>query len=248
MLLAAIAHCVHARHFSPSSRLERVPIGVIAGGRSNAKIFRVEPDDGGIPFIAKIDEIKRLRDEMERFCRFVRPWDDRLRPCLYFHAGIGVIVFALVDSPGSPGQPVPTLDDRLRVATFGELSGKGQSVPLETDLAMTIARAIEKLARLNSKTCEDNSLPSYQWLDIKGLEAMLTGGVAWTIPAGADGSKNALAVRQKAMKIAQRLIHKALIHGDSHLRNVLVRDDREPYFIDYAYSGPGHPCFDLCPF
>ena len=41
------------------------------------------------------------------------------------------------------------------------------------------------------------------------------------------------------------LNRQATVHGDVHLRNILVRDDREPHFIDYAYSGPGHPCFDL---
>jgi hypothetical protein len=29
------------------------------------------------------------------------------------------------------------------------------------------------------------------------------------------------------------------------LRNVLLRLDREPLFIDFANSGPGHPAFDL---
>lgn len=48
-----------------------------------------------------------------------------------------------------------------------------------------------------------------------------------------------------ATDIATNLLHKATVHGDVHLRNILLRDDREPFFIDYACSGPGHPCFDL---
>ena len=35
------------------------------------------------------------------------------------------------------------------------------------------------------------------------------------------------------------------VHGDVQLRNILVRDGREPHFIDYANCGPGHPCYDL---
>lgn len=248
VLLAATAHCVDARHFPASFQLERVPVGLIAGGHSDAKIFRVEPDDGGIPFIEKMDAIDRLRDEMERFCTFVRPWDDRLKPCLHFHAGKGVIVFTLVDNPGSPGQPAPTFEDRLRSVMFGEIWGAGQTVPNESDLGTTISRAIDKLTRLNSQPCSVHALPSHQWLDCNGLDALLKCGVVWKIPAGKDGTTDALGVRAKATEIVKRLIHRAIIHGDAHLRNVLVRDDREPYFIDYAYSGPGHPCFDLVRF
>src|SRR5262249_15515227 len=51
--------------------------------------------------------------------------------------------------------------------------------------------------------------------------------------------------RQRARRMVSRLAKYATVHGDVHLRNVLVRDDRDPHFIDYAYSGPGHPCFDL---
>ena len=40
----------------------------------------------------------------------------------------------------------------------------------------------------------------------------------------------------------------AIVHGDVHLRNVLVRDGREPFLIDYALAGPGHPCLDLVRF
>src|SRR5208282_5022229 len=48
-----------------------------------------------------------------------------------------------------------------------------------------------------------------------------------------------------ACKRADALSEKVIVHGDVQLRNILVRDGRDPHFIDYAYCGPGHPCYDL---
>jgi hypothetical protein len=55
-------------------------------------------------------------------------------------------------------------------------------------------------------------------------------------------------VLPKASDRVARLNGRAVVHGDVHLRNVLVRHDREPLFIDFASSGPGHPAFDLARF
>jgi hypothetical protein len=53
------------------------------------------------------------------------------------------------------------------------------------------------------------------------------------------------AQRDRVRSHANSLSRIATVHGDVHLRNILVPDDKEPHFIDYAFSGPGHPCFDL---
>ena len=37
----------------------------------------------------------------------------------------------------------------------------------------------------------------------------------------------------------------ALVHGDAHLRNILLRNTREPVLVDFANAGPGHPLFDF---
>jgi hypothetical protein len=60
---------------------------------------------------------------------------------------------------------------------------------------------------------------------------------------GSDGSvfDFVYAARRRVDAMSDRVI----VHGDVQLRNVLVRDGREPHFIDYANCGPGHPCFDL---
>ena len=38
------------------------------------------------------------------------------------------------------------------------------------------------------------------------------------------------------------------MHGDVHLRNILIRGESEVHLVDYAASGPGHPAVDLVRF
>lgn len=248
LLLAAISRCVHARHFTRPVRLARVAVALVSGGRSAARLYRVEPDDGGAPVIAKLDDIPRLQDEMARFRRFIHRWDDRLSPCLHFHGKTGAIVFTLVDEPENPGALAPTLEVRLHAAMYAELSATPPAAPREADLQVTVERAVAKLSNLNRCTPADLSLPSRQWLSLEGLEAMLARGVKWRLPIDSGRTRDALAIGQAALAVTGRFAEKAVVHGDVHLGNLLVRDDREPYFIDYALSGPGHPCFDLVRF
>jgi hypothetical protein len=56
-------------------------------------------------------------------------------------------------------------------------------------------------------------------------------------------SKHAVERRDAAEQLIGRSCA-AVCHGDAHARNVLIKADRG-YLIDYAYSGPGHPCSDL---
>jgi Ternary complex associated domain 9 len=239
LLLAATAKCVQARHIFNGFHLEKVPVAPVAGGQSSARIFRIEPNDGGVPLIAKLDDIVSLRDEMERFERFIHPWDALLSPCLHFHAGVGVIVFTLVHQAGSSDIPAPTLEDRLRAAMLAELGPPSDLAPREENLGLAMDRAIDRLADLNSRPCQPGTLPSRQWLDVGGLEAMISRGTTWHF------NGDVLGFRKRASEQVQRFATRATVHGDVHLRNVLLRDDREPHFIDYALSGPGHPCFDL---
>ena len=67
-------------------------------------------------------------------------------------------------------------------------------------------------------------------------------------PSGCGCGRSPLDLRLDAARLVAEAATIATVHGDMNLRNVLVRDGREPFLIDYAYSGPGHPCFDLVRF
>jgi hypothetical protein len=245
VLVGAASKHVRGRDGDGLIRLTKVETSVLPGGRSSAKIVRIIPDDGGPPLVAKMDEISRLEEEMLRFQRYASRWDDRLAPRLHFHAGTGLILFALVDSPDAPGTPAPTLDERIEAAVYGEHWREGYRGPAEVNLCQVIDRTIATLERLNRQPCNDRVAPSRAWIGLEPLEATLVRGIHWSI-LGVDGTEvDAFAYRRRATRIAGSLSRHDTVHGDVHLRNILVRDDREPHFIDYACCGPGHPCFDL---
>jgi hypothetical protein len=249
VLLGAASKHVAGRHPHGNFRLTRVETTHLAGGRSDAQVVRLRPDDGGAPLVAKIDTLANLEGEMRRFNEFVAWWDDALRPRIHFHAGTGLILFSLVEAGGRPGQPAPTLEDRIESALFNELrDGETAGGPSEPDLTSLIDRAVTKLEGLNGRPCHKTSAKSFAWLGLEGLDRSLGRGINWSI-ADPDGRPlDVFAIRNWVGRTAAAFGNHGTVHGDVHLRNILVRDDREPHFIDYAYSGPGHPCFDLVRF
>ena len=125
-----------------------------------------------------------------------------------------------------------------------ETGGISHGVPSDADLHTLIGRTINKTKSLNARACHDRTLPSLAWIDVQPFDAMAGRGVAWHLPTLPSGN-NPFDLRHAAVQLLQDASDLATMHGDMHLRNVLVRDGRDPFLIDYAYSGPGHPCFDL---
>lgn len=244
LLLGAAAKHVDGRHFPGPVRLSKVEAGPLAGGRSEARIVRIAPDDGGPALIAKIDTLPLLQEEVRRFREFIAWWDTGLSPRLHFHAGTGLVLFALVEDHGQPGQPAPTLEERLEEALYDELWTGPRQGPAEGDLGAAIDRAVQKLERLNARCCVGSTVPSLG-VPLDAVDAILQRGITWTIPDCEGVVGDVFAYRRRARRLIGNLARYATVHGDIHLRNILVRDDRDPHFIDYACSGPGHPCFDL---
>ncbi len=188
VLLGAASKHVDGRNMSGCLHLTKVAMKPIFGGRSAARIVRIEPNDGGAPLVAKIHEMAYLEDEMRRFREFVGPWDTALSPRIHYHAGTALIMFARVDAPGSPGYPAPTLEDRL---------------------------------------------------DNETLEVALGRGMLWKIPDIDGGECDPFALRTMAVETIEPRRRLAVVPGDVHLRNVLVRDDLDPCFSDYAFRAFG---------
>jgi len=240
---AAIKH-VSQRNGSGPFRMNRVDANFIPGGRSDAKIIRMAPDDDGTPLVAKVDDVERLRDEMKRFRRYAQRWDEALSPQLHYHAGTSLIIFGLVESPDQPGRPAPTLEETLESMFYGEHWPGDYRGPSEDDLRQLVTRAIRKLQRLNRQANDGGCEPRTHVL-FEPYETLHGKGVTWKV-GHSDGSEGSVfefidAARSRIAAMGDRVI----VHGDVQLRNILVRDGREPHFIDYANCGPGHPCFDL---
>jgi hypothetical protein len=167
-----------------------------------------------------------------------------LRPELYIHNGMAVIFFALIDGAEDQSKRAPTLEDRvIALGNKGRNEHANNPADIE-DLQFAITKAVEKLAALNRKPCPANGVQSYCWVKVQPLIELKKNNVEFAIHEG-KAPIDILVVAETARKQVEKLNGNAICHGDVHLRNVLLRLDREPLFIDFANSGPGHPAFDL---
>lgn len=245
ILTAGLEHHVRSRAPSGGYQLEKVATKTLEGGLSGALIVWAHPDDGGLPLIVKFDSIGFLREEMQRFREFIIRWDNALHPRLHYHDSTAAIIFGLIDSPGSQLKPAPTLESTLRQVLQVESGGLPKDLPEERDLSVLLERTVAKICELNQRRCHTDTFPSRAWVNVGPLDRMLEHNIQWRLPPLYDG-RDPLALRSEAERILTgTLQYAATVHGDIHLRNILVRDYREPFLIDYSYAGPGHPCYDL---
>lgn len=228
-------------------QLASLRIGLVGEGRSQAKLFRLYFNSLALPVIAKVGSSELIVDEVERYKAYIAlRCDVDLKRFVYFHAGVGVTLFALVPDSENPFQPAPTLDERIAQLRKQE---NWNVLPetyerQATAIEQTIKRACCKLTALNKQPCPPRpNHMSYAYLRGSGMNGLIDRGLDWNLP---DWDSNALREAvQNAHSIVEVNDTKAIVHGDVHLKNILTRDDGDASFIDYAYSGPGYPAFDL---
>jgi hypothetical protein len=243
LLRAAAAKHLRGHHPGADVRLHLLKTSFFANGRSEAKIVFVQPGDGGAPFVVKLGPLAPLKDEMERFRQFVERWDDQTRPELHFHDGVGAIVFRLIDAADSPGAPAPTLRERIEKMMNAELGSWGEVPPDEENLTRAMDRVVARLAALNAQK-QRAKVNNYGWMS-DSVGNIVRTGVTWQIAGSGGAALDVAALAAAAADRVRRLDGSATTHGDVHLDNILVSDDRDPSVVDYAQTGPGHPCFDL---
>jgi hypothetical protein len=224
-------------------RVGRLGLTFIRGGQSGAKIVVVRPDDGGLPIVAKIDKVEKLRDELGRYDLYIRRWENRVHPKIHSHLGCSVLIYSLVDDSNSPERPAPTLEERLEKLLNSELGNWGEPPPLEESLVTAVERAGRMLAGLNRNRAEDHPKPYASWLS-SGIREQARTGVNWLFE-GSLANGGLISQAELWMTQVQKLDGLAKTHGDVHLRNIILNDDLLPCFVDFALAGPGHPCYDL---
>jgi Ternary complex associated domain 9 len=240
-LMAAAAK--HGRNWQEVTAPESLDLRIefLQGGRTGAKVALLEINGQGVPLVAKIGNRSSILDEIRRFRTFIHPWDHKLQPAVHIHADCGIIVLGLVAEDDSPINPAPTLERRLTDLWKSELyePWEGLSPPDPPDLKRAIKSATDKLLRLNRRTCTEGRFENYSNPFVDGLVHLEDSNIRMGF------SEDARQARQTATERFRRLSDRAVVHGDEHLRNILIVDDRLAYLIDYAYSGPGHPAIDL---
>jgi hypothetical protein len=244
-LLECSLHLALSPELSGGARFKISPIraSFMKEGHTSAKVALITFDSSLQPMVVKVDKKELILEEACRFNRFIRPLDDQLDPRVFIHGSIGVLVFDLVAHPDNASAPAPTLEKRLEQLWYSELyppETPDPSAPTYQGMATGLINAVHKLGRINrvpagvTTPFRDFSSPS-----LKAIEESETNGRGWGF---ADAVVQA---RQVAQTRFASLQARAVVHGDVHVRNVLLRNDRDAFFIDYASSGAGHPSVDL---
>jgi hypothetical protein len=149
-----------------------------------------------------------------------------------------VIIFDAIPGAGvDKVEPAPTLGSLLSNYWYDEM--KHPDVAQDDNMMIgAVSNAADRLVTLNSRRCPETDFSCRANPFVEGIQTMEDAGFDWGF------GKDAATSRHNAQKRFRAQEHTATCHGDAHTRNVLVRGD-QGYLIDYAYSGPGHPCSDL---
>jgi hypothetical protein len=240
-LMAVAAHKGRPWNAVMPPEIVNLSIKFLHGGKTTARVVLLQVNEGAIPLVAKIGIKDDIMNEIKRFRTFVQNSDNHLHPDVHLHGDCGVIVFNLVADEARPLTPAPTLEERLGDLWRFELYGPATSTvpPDPSDLIDAIASASIKLLNLNRTSSNGTSFECFA--------DPVCGAIARLEETGncLGFSTRAREARCIALRRFERLGHPAVVHGDVHLRNILVRGDRSAYLIDYASSGPGHPAIDL---
>jgi hypothetical protein len=219
----------------------------LTGGKSGARLATVRVNEGGPTLVAKITNTEAALQEMRRFRRFIQPWDPALRSELHFHREDAVILTGLVSSGSNRTEPAEPLEERITSLWNDQwlVSKPREDLDLRTQyLARGLERAAQELSELNTQRAGATDAAD------AGPAAPLVANIALLESDNfrAGLGDDAVAAREAAWVRFQGLARAAVVHGDVHLRNMLVRGESEIHFVDFAGSGPGHPAEDLVRF
>jgi hypothetical protein len=238
LLGAAMSDYTKERRFNPQAELTQVTTKFLQGGLSGARVALVTVNDFRAPVIVKLDEKDLILDEVRRFLTFIYKDNQELKPDVHFHGSAALIVFGIIPSIDGRGeQPAPTLESRLKDFWYGEMRSPARAAGDDL-LVAGFKDAIRRLVLLNRQSCSTRDFTCKANPYLKSLKQMESEGFNW----GFCQAK--VERRDAAENTVKSAAEKAICHGDAHSRNVLIRGE-EGFLIDYAYSGPGHPCCDL---
>jgi Phosphotransferase enzyme family len=234
----------HAQEIEYTGNLKVISLETkfLHGGFSGAKIAVVQVNQEGKHVVAKIDQKDHLLQEMKKFRRFIQKWDDKLQPRPFLHGPAGVILFSLVPDETNPAEPAPMLEKRLKNLWDEEIFGPSNHQELDfkaDNLKIGLRNIARAIGQLNMQEPITNEFLCWSNPDMKYFRELEKRHIAWNF------CSQAIRARCLSKNRFSRLKECAVVHGDIHLGNILVRGDQDMHLIDYASSGPGHPAIDL---
>lgn len=238
LLGAAIMRYAEERRYSPQAQLKSARTEIIQGGMSEATVVLIHLNHLQYPVVAKVHDKCVVLEEARRFFTFIAESDRELHPEVHLHGPSGVIIFdAIPGADVTRVEPAPTLASLLSDYWFAEVQ-RADIVQDDASVVGALSTAADRLVILNSRhyTKMDFSCRANPY--VEAIQRMEDDGFDWGF------SEDILVGRLEAQNRLRAHGEAAICHGDAHTRNVLVRGN-QGYLIDYAYSGPGHPCADL---
>lgn len=231
------------RHHQPVM-FRRLGTRELAGGRSGSRVFLLN-DGSSQPFVAKVGDTEILASEVRRFQEWIRDWEPNVTdPALHSHSGSAAVTFRLQAAPDIEGIPAPSLEQRLEELRLAEWTQSLENcVRKADDLYLAVERAIDRLVQLNSRSSNRQSPDEEFWLHWP-VRDLATRGIDFTLIDKHWRNIDLWELIQKAHSCVRPNLSRGVVHGDIHGRNILLLD-RLPAFIDFAWSGPGHPLVDL---
>jgi hypothetical protein len=246
ILVAAVESFAAHRHLSGPFEPERLSVQPILIGRSGAQVLRLRSAAYRAVFIAKLDDLAKLEDELRRTRSSTPPAGPLSADmCLYSLDGQGVLIQQLLADLDRPGEGAPTLRERLAECMAWERGRRNGPEPKLTDLEVGVDRIIANIVQVNRASAGDPD--SRCWSTVETLEELQGIGVKWEISSPEVTFDPATLIsRVEGILKAHDRTH--VIHGDMNTSNIVMPDDRTPNLIDFAHAGAGHPCFDFVRF
>jgi hypothetical protein len=207
-------------------------VQALSSGHSGSRNFVLSGCIKDAPIFAKTNDPRTLAAELRR-TRECQPYLPSLSiPEFRSNGGAGALLQPFVSARGTSTMPALSLEEFLRNGTPASRTLFVESILPE------VLGAFTALAR-SRVDCPPRHLDAI----IRAYEASKKTGLRWM-----DGPLSTLAIdriAQHALSTLKQCSRAAMVHGDAHLRNILLKDGRHPVIVDFAQAGPGHPLFDL---
>jgi len=225
---------IAAERFAVTAGLQDVVVTAkrLAKGNSGARAYVLSANGGPPPVFVKVGEVRPLAAELEHARRFQRHLPAVVVPQLRFHGPTAALVQPFISDDGASTRPAPSLERFLQ-----DLSPTRARLFLDSVLpailelfrGLAMQRTNERSRHLEATLC--------------AYKADVAEGLAWMQPPIVARSIDDLGAR--ALKMLTDYNVGAFVHGDAHLRNILLRNSTEPVLVDFANAGPGHPLLDF---
>ena len=186
----------------------------ISGGLSGSRVLRAMAykDDGTLAFaaVAKIADLSRVGDEVDRFESSVRP--------ILPGGVVAQVIDRVLGGAGSTGAVLYGVDDTYDKNLFDTLSESPDGAPAIVDtLRLRMERWLEGAPQTTVPVAEirRQSIADERLAKLDRLEEL----------------------RREDFEDRVVTVYECLQHGDLHGANILVRDGRDPILIDFGDVG-----------